>query len=158
MKKLTFYLVAGLILIGAMICGCKIQATQKSESNKIIGAWYVDAVGAPFQPHIAIFHSDQTMIINNPEFGDPHTSDSMGMGPWRIDKGGDQAIIKGAFVEINADRTTNKYVSKLVVHYTLTVSGNTFTGPAQANYYNPDGTLQSGPFLVILNGKKINAS
>jgi hypothetical protein len=122
-----------------------------------VGVWFVNAVGAPYQPHLVTFHPDGTMVIDNPEAGDPHTSDSVGMGPWQIqqDQNGDGNIVIGKFEEINADRTTNAFVSTLIVTYTITVNGNTFTGPAQASYYNPDGTLQAGPFPATLNGTRI---
>ncbi len=123
--------------------------------NSVVGVWFVNAVGAPFQPHLATFHPDGTMLIDNPEAGDSHTSDSAGMGPWRIDPNGDGNTIDGKFEEINADRTTNAFVSTLIVTYTITVTGDTFTGPAQATYYNPDGTLQAGPFPATLNGTRI---
>ncbi len=130
---------------------------RAANPNSVVGVWFVNAVGAPFQPHLATFHPDGTMIIDNPEAGDPHTSDSAGMGPWQIqqDQNGDGNVINGKFEEINADRTTNAFVSTLIVTYTITVNGNTFTGPAQATYYNPDGTLQAGPFPATLNGTRI---
>ena len=130
-------------------------AKAHADGQNIVGAWTVDAVGAPFQPHVMEFNSDQTLAIDNPEAGDPHTSDSVGMGPWSVSQNGNNNVVKGKFVEINADRTTNQYVSKLVVTFTVTVNGNTFTGPAEATYYNPDGSLQAGPFPATLNGTKI---
>ncbi len=128
----------------------KVRA-DSSDPNSPVGVWFVNAVGAPFQPHLATFHPDGTMMIDNPEAGDPHTSDSVGMGPWEIK----QNTVTGEFEEINANRTTNAFVSTLIVTYTITVTGNTFTGPAQATYYNPDGTVQAGPFPATLNGTRI---
>lgn len=124
-------------------------------NNAVTGVWFVNAVGAPFQPHVATFHADGSMEIDNPEAGDTHTSDSMGMGPWTEAYMTGGATVVGKFVEVNADRTTGQYVSKLVVTYNLTVRGNTFTGPAEATYYNPDGTLQAGPYPATLNGTRI---
>ena len=126
--------------------------------NSVVGVWFVNAVGAPFQPHLATFHSDGTMLIDNPEAGDPHTSDSAGMGPWQIDHHGNGNVIHGKFEEINADRTTHKFVSTLIVTFTITVHGDTFTGPAKATYFNPDGTIQAGPFPATLNGTRITLS
>jgi hypothetical protein len=122
--------------------------------NSPVGVWFVNAVGAPFQPHLATFHTDGTMLIDNPEAGDPHTSDSVGMGPWQLDQQG-SGTVTGKFEEINADRVTHAFVSTLIVTFTITVSGDTFTGPAQATYYNPDGTFQAGPFPATLNGTRI---
>jgi hypothetical protein len=128
-----------------------------ADPNSVVGVWFVNAVGAPFQPHLATFHADGTMLIDNPEAGDPHTSDSVGMGPWRVqqDDNGKNETVVGKFEEINADRTTHAFVSTLIVTYTITVHRNTFTGPAQATYYNPDGTIQAGPFPATLNGTRI---
>ena len=100
--------------------------------------WYVMAVGAPFEPHLFTFHSDGTMLSHNPEAGDSHTSDSAGMGPWKqVGKN----KYKGRFVEINANYgdaavDPHKFNSDLVVDFTITVTGHTFTGPAVANYYD----------------------
>jgi hypothetical protein len=126
-----------------------------ANSNSVVGVWFVNALGAPFQPHLITFHSDGTMLIDNPEAGDPNTSDSAGMGPWQIDQNGDGNVINGKFEEINADRTTNALVSTMIVTFTITVTGNTFTGPAQATYYNPDGTVQGGPYPATLNGTRL---
>lgn len=120
-----------------------------------VGVWTVSAVGAPFQPHIATFHPDGTMEIDNPEAGDTHTSDSMGMGPWTEQQSSKGDVVTGKFVEINADRATAQYVSKLVVTYQVTVKGNSFSGPAEATYYNPDGSVQAGPYPATLNGTRV---
>lgn len=150
----TIITVAVILFLTTNLNGIKSVHADNQGNGNVIGTWFVNAVGAPFQPHVATFHSDQTMEIDNPEAGDTHTSDSMGMGPWKVNEN-NNAVITGKFVEINASRTTNQYVSKLVVTYTITVTGNTFTGPAQATYYNPDGTVQAGPFPATLNGTKI---
>ena len=130
-------------------------ARAAGDPNSPIGVWFVNAVGAPFQPHLATFHSDGTMLIDNPEAGDTRTSDSAGMGPWQLDPNGNGNVFDGKFEEINASRTTNAFVSTLIVTFTITVNGSTFTGPAEATYYNPDGTVQAGPFPATLNGTRI---
>jgi hypothetical protein len=150
--SLVAVVVASMAFIGQF--GGKARADSQNP-NTITGAWVVDAIGAPFQPHVATFHADNTMEIDNPEAGDPHTSDSVGMGPWTVQHTASGDLVKGEFVEINADRATNQFVSKLVVTFSLRVTGNTFTGPAQATYYNPDGTLQQGPFPATLKGSRI---
>jgi len=133
----------------------KVSARAVGNPNSVIGVWFVNAVGAPFQPHLATFHSDGTMLIDNPEAGDSNTSDSVGMGPWQLQPNGNGNTYVGKFEEINADRTSHAFVSTLIVTFTITVNGDTFTGPAQATYYNPDGTFQAGPFPATLNGTLI---
>jgi len=132
------------------------RAQAARDPNSPVGVWFVNAVGAPFQPHLVTFHSDGTMLIDNPEAGDPHTSDSVGMGPWQAQQDDNgKTVIVGKFEEINADRDTHQFVNTLIVTFTLTVTGDTFTGPAEATYFNPDGTKQMGPFPATLNGTRI---
>lgn len=153
LKSNWLSIIAMIIASMALLFCCKNCFVKNEE--KIVGVWLIDAVGAPFQPHIATFHSDKTMEIHNPEAGDPHTSDSLGMGLWKSLRTEKNQIIEGKFIELNADRNTNKYVNKLVVSYKIIINGNTFRGPAQATYYNPDESIHSGPFSVTLNGKKL---
>jgi hypothetical protein len=156
MRVVSLLALVLIVTVGFMALSSNHPIKTKAEgSNSVVGVWYVNAVGAPFQPHLATFHSDGTMLIDNPEAGDPHTSDSAGMGPWQINPNGKGNVIDGKFEEINADRTTNQFVSTLIVTFTITVTGNTFTGPAQATYYNPDGTFQQGPYPATLNGTRI---
>jgi hypothetical protein len=106
-----------------------------------VGVWEVRIGGAPFSPHLFTFHSDHTFLSANPDAGDPNTSDSDGEGVW---EGRD--TVRGIFKEYNADRTTHKFVSILTVTYTITVTGDTFSGDATATVTDPDGNLQfTGP-------------
>lgn len=142
---------AGVAALGVALPSAAV-ADGRGNHHEIVGVWFVNAVGAPFQPHLFTFHSDHTMLSSNPDAGDPHTSDSDGMGPWAASA---PNIVVGAFEEINADRTSHQYVSRLRVEYTIKLDGDTFTGPAVANYFNPDGSLQQGPFPATLNGTRI---
>jgi type 1 fimbria pilin len=134
------------------------QAAPSSANsfNAIVGAWSVEANGAPFVPHVAVFHMDGTMEIDNPESGDKSTSDSVGVGAWRVDAH-QATLIIGQFKEINADRGSHQYVNYLIVTFTLQVRGNTFTStiPAQATYYAPNGVKQAGPYPAMLSGVRI---
>jgi hypothetical protein len=142
---------ASLAVFGAAVTP-SVAAADDNGGFGIVGVWFVNAVGAPFQPHLFTFHLDRTLMTCNPDAGDPHTSDSDGMGPWAPR---DNGTIIGAFEEINADRTTHQYVSLLRVEFSITLSGDTFTGPATANYYNPDGSFQQGPYPATLNGRRV---
>lgn len=152
MLRIVWVLALALIITVGLIAflGNHSSKANAANPNSPVGVWFVNAVGAPFQPHMVTFHSDGTMEIDNPEAGDPHTSDSVGMGPWQLNPS--SGTVTGKFEEINADRDTHQFVSTLIVTFTITVTGNTFTGPAEATYYNPDGTLQMGPFPATLNG------
>ncbi len=133
-----------------------VQASESTSTDAIVGAWLLDAHGAPFVPHVAIFHADGTFLIDNPEAGDPHTSDSLGAGAWKHNPQHPNTII-GQFQEINADRASAHYASRLVVTFTLTMTGaNTFSGPAEATYYAPSGVKQNDqPYPALLTGQRI---
>jgi hypothetical protein len=148
------------VILGAtgMAAFMHFQSAQANESSTdaIVGAWLLDAHGAPFVPHVAIFHADGTFLIDNPEAGDPHTSDSLGAGAWKRDPQHANTVI-GQFQEINADRASAHYASRLVVTFTLTMTGaDTFSGPAEAIYYTPDGVKQNDqPYPAMLTGQRI---
>jgi hypothetical protein len=106
-----------------------------------VGVWEVRVGGAPFSPHLFTFHADHTFLSANPDAGDPNTSDSDGEGVWE-----GQDHVKGIFKEYNADRSTHKFVSILTVTYTITITGDTFSGDATATVTDPDGEVQfTGP-------------
>jgi hypothetical protein len=101
-----------------------------------VGAWYVDAVGAPFAPHVMAFTSDGIVLISNPDAAERTNSSSAGMGPWSTDRAG---RIIGNFLEVNADKSNNLFTTNLVVTFILTVHGDRFEGPALATYYDAAG-------------------
>ena len=132
------------------------QRSRPQEGASIVGAWRVDAEGAPFVPHMALFHADGTLLIHNPDAGNPQTSDSLGVGAWKVDGGHPQQIM-GVFEEIMADRSTHQDMGRLRVTFTLTLDGaDVFRGPAEATYYASDGTkLQDQAHQATLIGIRI---
>ena len=106
---------------------------------------------APFPLHMFVFHSDGTVQQSNPDAGDPDTSDSNLVGAWRQDGDG----FKGKLVEITADRTTHHFVSRGEISFTLEVSGNTFSGTAQAVFYDTNGQRVRGPLQASLEGERV---
>ena len=126
------------------------------EGTSIVGAWRVDVEGAPFVPHMVLFHADGTLLIHNPDAGNPQTSDSLGVGAWKVALERPQSII-GVFEEIMADRETHQDAGRLRVAFTLTLDGtDKFRGPAEATYYAPDGTkLQDQVHQATLIGIRI---
>ena len=95
--------------------GVRTSQVFAQEGASIVGAWRVDAEGAPFVPHMALFHADGTLLIHNPDAGNPQTSDSLGVGAWKVD-GEHPQTISGVFEEIMADRETHQCVEPTPRH------------------------------------------
>lgn len=127
------------------------QQANAANGKSIVGAWYVDTVGAPFEPHGITFHADGTLDLTNPDAAEAQNSSSAGMGAWQVTKN-DNA--RGRFFEVNADKTTNQFTSILVVTFEFTVNGDTFSGPASASYYDGNRNLIAGPFPATLKGQR----
>jgi hypothetical protein len=64
------------------LAACGTLPAKDGVAQRIVGAWFVKMPEAPFQYHMLIFNADGTMLQSNPDAGDPHTSDSNGMGAW----------------------------------------------------------------------------
>jgi hypothetical protein len=153
MKKRTIlgaFLVAGALVL-ALPNTTLIQADSK---DAVVGAWQVQAVGAPYQPHLFTFNSDGTMLTTNPTNvqespASPHggTNDSVGMGPWQPVKGQKDTFI-GTFYQLNANADDHTPADTLSVTYKIKVTGDTFTGNALAK----QGEF-SGP--ATLNGTRL---
>lgn len=143
---------AGIVLGLATTAIIVKQATASSGKSTVQGAWYVDTVGAPFTPHLFAFHSDGILHVTFPDAAEANNSAGMGIGVWeRVSKN----KYRGKFIENNADKTTNKFTTNLIVTFTIEVSGNTLIGPASASYFDGDGVLTQGPFPATLNGQRI---
>src|ERR1051326_624935 len=124
------------------------QAVQPS----IVGAWYYDAVGAPFPAHMMVVDTSLMLVSSNPDRGEATNSASSGMGVCAPSG----ASWNCQFVEVNADPTTQQHTSNLVVTFTATLtSANAFTAPAQVNLYAPDGTLIQNLGTATLFGQRI---
>jgi len=111
----------------------------------------VTAPEAPFPLHMFVFHSDGTVQQSNPDAGDPNTSDSNAMGVWQLEGG----EIKGKLVEITADRTTRRFASRGEISFSLKVSGNAFSGTANAIFYDAEGRRIRGPLSATLEGQRV---
>jgi hypothetical protein len=98
-----------------------------------------------------IFHSDGTMLQSNPDAGDPNTSDSNGAGVWTLVAGG----IKGKFVEVTADRTTRRFVSRGEISFMVRVNGDALSGTASAVFYDEEGRQTRGPLTATLKGRRV---
>lgn len=106
---------------------------------------------APFPYHMFVFHSDGTMLQSNPDAGDPNTSDSNGVGVWTPVAG----RIRGKFVEVTADRTTRRFVSRGEISFLVQVNGDALTGSASALFYDAEGRQIRGPLTATLEGRRV---
>jgi len=138
-------------LVVVWLTACHQAPSGSSSSPAIVGAWIVRVPEAPFPLHMFVFHSDGTVEQSNPDAGDPDTSDSNLMGAWRQDGDG----FKGKLVELTADRTTHHLMGRGEISFALTVSGNVFSGTAQAVFYDADGQRIRGPLQAKLEGERV---
>lgn len=153
MRK-TLIVAFGSALFGGLIGSVLLSRTHASRDSRLagpVGVWFATFPDAPFKYHMIVFNSDGTMQQANPDAGDPHTSDSDGMGVWRRE--GDS--IKGKFVEITADRITRAFVSRGEISFEITVNENTFSGKAVGNFYDLDNKVVVGPIYTAFNGSRL---
>lgn len=131
----------------------------------IMGAWFYEAIGAPFAPHLIIFNADHSLVSSNPDRGEANNSASSGIGVWEHDSSdrrpGGGAVIVGRFIEVNADPISHRHTSNLVVDFRVLLdpsSNNRFEGPAQSALYEPNGALIEHFPEVTLKGQRITLS
>jgi hypothetical protein len=135
----------------ASILSCREATVRGTPPNAIVGTWFVEDAGAPFKQHMYVFNADGTMQQANPDAGDPTTSDSDGKGIWVADG----SRIRGKWMEITADRTTHKFVSRGELPFDIKVTGDTFTGTLSARFYDPDGKLLQDYPAGSITGKRL---
>ena len=138
-------------LCAIAFAGCSTSPTKGGPSQGIVGAWLLTIPEAPFRYHMMIFHSDGTLIQSNPDAGDANTSDSNGMGGWEID--GDR--IAGKFIEVTADRSSRKFVSRGEIAFTLLVQGDSLRGEGKAHFYNAEGASIGDQIVFSMSGSRI---
>ena len=131
--------------------GCTSSSLNARPMPPIVGAWVVRAPEAPFPLHVFVFHPDGTVEQSNPDAGDPKTSDSNLMGVWTPDGG----AVRGKLVEIAADRSTHRFVSRTEIAFSIRVAGDTFRGTAEARSYDAAGQLLDGHVHATLEGERV---
>lgn len=133
----------------ALLClaGCQ----EAHNSPDVVGAWIVKIPDAPFPLHMFVFHSDGTVEQSNPDAGDANTSDSNLMGAWRADSDG----YSGRVVEITADRASRQFAARGEITFALKVSGNTFSGTANATFFDASGHRVREPLQVKMEGERV---
>lgn len=129
------------------------------QTSPIVGAWEVNAPGAPFPWHVMTFTADGTMSQSNPPAGNRDESDSSGHGVWatRVEAAdpGACSVVDAEFVEFKARRGTGEYLGRGVVVLELNVAEGRFTGVAEAYRYDVAGTLVAGPLPTSVTGRRI---
>jgi hypothetical protein len=131
---------------------CLILAACHAQSaSPLVGTWLVTIPEAPFPLHMFAFHPDGTVQQSNPDAGDPNGSDSSAMGEWLADRD----AIEGKLVEITADRTTHRFVSRGEISFSVKVSGNALSGTATAVFYDASGLKVRGPVQATLQGQRV---
>lgn len=150
----TWTVVALFIAVTATALAVGATMARAGIKRDIVGAWYVDTVGAPFVPHGMLFHADGTLSLTNPDAAEAANSSSAGYGQWRLERG----KVQGRFFEVNADKATNQFTTLLVVTFTIKVDGDTFTGPATAEYFDKDRKRVQGPFPASLLGQRFEVT
>ncbi|MGA9342788.1 MAG: hypothetical protein WBV61_10745 [Rhodanobacteraceae bacterium] len=133
------------------LTGCSTLPATDGVAQRIVGAWFVNMPEAPFQYHMLIFNADGTMVQSNPDAGDPHTSDSNGMGAW-VAEGNHVA---GKFMEVTADRITRKFASRGEIAFEINVRGDAIKGAGTARFYDVNGVLNGGPVAFTLSGVRV---
>lgn len=140
MKKLLLIPVLLLTLtLGWSLGPNRAEAHSDHRRDSIVGAWYVDAVGAPYVPHQFTFHSDGIVLTTNPtnvqeDPNAPHggANDSVGMGTWRLAKEHGKRYVVGTFEQLNANADDHMPADKLSVTFKVSVDDGGFEGPAIA--------------------------
>ena len=145
-SRIKYFLTATVFL--STLAGCSGIPARDSVAQRIVGAWFVRMPEAPFQYHMLIFNADGTVVQSNPDAGDPHTSDSNGMGAW-VSEGN---RIVGKFVEVTADRTTRAFVSRGEIAFRIAVLGDSISGAGSARFYDVNGAINGGPVAFTLSG------
>jgi hypothetical protein len=124
----------------------------------IVGVWEVNAKDAPFPWHMFTFTPFGTMMQTNPPAGNQDESDSNGHGVWRgkyLEDG--RYVVAGKFVEMKADLTAGKFIGKGEIHFSMVVSGDTFSGDGYLIRFDADGQKSGGPFPTPVSGTRLVA-
>jgi len=128
-----------------------LAACQPPSAAPIVGTWLVTIPEAPFPLHMLAFHPDGTVQQSNPDAGDPNSSDSSAMGEWLTD----HDRVKGKLVEVTADRTTHRFMSRGEISFSIKVNGNALSGTATAVFYDAAGVKVRGPVAATLQGQRV---
>lgn len=131
--------------------------------SPMVGAWQVEVQGAPYVPHLFLFHADGTMLSTNPgnvqlNPAAPHggANDSLGMGVWqKLSHSSDTYI--GTFYELNAYADNHKPADTLYVNLKIKVQNDTFVGNATGQHGNIIDKVKLVGHRIKINPKPTTA-
>jgi hypothetical protein len=143
MKK--FIITIGILAVSFAFGGIiALTPAEAGGQNDIVGSWEVQAIGAPYQPHLFTFSKDGNMFTTNPtnvqeNLSAPHggTNDSVGMGTWRQDG----KFVYGTFYQLNAFADNHQPTDTLEVRFRVQVNGDKFTGDWFIAAFDARGTF-----------------
>jgi hypothetical protein len=118
-----------------------------------VGAWHVDAIGAPYAPHLFTFAGDGTMFTTNPTNVQesptaPHggTNDSVGMGAWeRVNRN----KIRGTFYQLNAFADNHQPTDDLEVRFRIEINDDLLSGVWKIVAFDATGTFLGRRLKVL---------
>ena len=121
-------------------------------ATTIVGVWRVTTPDAPFAYHMFTFHSDGTFVQSNPPAGNTSTSDTAGMGIWRVQKDG---TVQARFEEYRLDLSDNT-VTRGVVDFMLQIKADRLSGNAAFTVYDAaSGKHLQGPLTTDVSGTRV---
>jgi hypothetical protein len=144
----TVAILATGFLFGGMVALTPAEAKEIKSQDVAVGAWEVQAVGAPYKPHLLTFEADGTMFTTNPtnvQEATSNTNDSVGMGTWHRDG----QYIYGTFYQLNAFADTHRPADSLEVRFRIRVSGDQLTGDWFIAAFDARGTFEEGHRLAF---------
>lgn len=119
------------------------NASDKT-STDIVGAWRVNANGAPYVPHLFTFTSDGVVLTTNPTnvqekptAAHGGTNDSVGMGTWARDG----KWVVGTFYQLNAYADDHTAADDLEVRFRVQVQTGKLVGDWLIVAYDARGTF-----------------
>lgn len=119
--------------------------------DPIIGSWMVQHPTAGFPLHLYSFGADHTVHHAVPDASNGDNSDSAGMGVW--ERRGDKIV--GKWVELTAQRSTHKFLSRNEMVFEITVTGNQISGAGSFFIIDASGKITAGPIPAPFTGLRI---
>lgn len=153
---MTNWLKPAALALAATLAAAPLHAAPPAKAaatggDPIVGSWMVQHPTAGFPLHLYSFSADHTMHHAVPDASNGDNSDSTGMGVW--ERRGDKIV--GKWVELTAQRSTHKFLSRNELVFEITVSGNQLTGAGSFFIIDAAGKVTAGPIPAPFTGLRI---